>query len=299
MKFPAWVEERLRRRTQVYLLPTREGLWWLGTVLLIFLIGLGYSNNLCLALAMLLFALTVVLLLEAHFNLEGVVLRELRVEDQFLERWHGVHVQLAQGKSKERQALMLAPDGSEAPEAQRLEKHDQRYRTRWRFSRRGVFRAQHLVLSSRYPLGLFRAWSYHPCELAVWVYPRLGNSLPSLPYSLAAEQNDQASVRGEEDLAGLRPYAAGDTLSRVDWKTLARGLPLHTREFEGTSGARVQFHWPLARVDESELSAWASLLQRLNEEQRPWELVLPEGPVVDLDLAARTQLALRLLAEAP
>ena len=48
---------------------------------------------------------------------------------------------------------------------------------------------------------------------------------------------------GEEDFTGLRSYVAGDGLTRIAWKTLAREQGLQVKQFGAPQGQQLWLEW--------------------------------------------------------
>jgi uncharacterized protein (DUF58 family) len=102
---------------------------------------------------------------------------------------------------------------------------------------RGWLQAPRVRLTTRFPLGLFRAWSYWTPSSRVLVYPFPEQRAPALPMS-GAPSGDGGGHAGHEDFAGIRSYQAGDALRHLAWRQIARldpaeGGQLVTKHFEG------------------------------------------------------------------
>ena len=103
---------------------------------------------------------------------------------------------------------------------------------------RGWLRAPRVRLSTRFPLGLFRAWSYWQPDCRVLVYPFPEQDAPPLPMAGAAAVPTAAAAPGSDDFAGVRSYQPGDPLRQLAWRQIARldpelGGQLVTKHFEG------------------------------------------------------------------
>jgi uncharacterized protein (DUF58 family) len=97
--------------------------------------------------------------------------------------------------------------------------------------------APRVRLVTRYPLGLFRAWSYWQPDLQVLVYPFPEAEAPPLPMSGGARADGHGSA-GHDDFGGIRSYQSGDSLRHLAWRQIARldpalGGQLVTKHFEG------------------------------------------------------------------
>jgi uncharacterized protein (DUF58 family) len=275
MELPQWIQHRIRRKPQVYLMPTTEGLWWLATIGLLMIMGWGYTNNICLAIGMILAALTVVLLMEAHFNLDGLKIDHLVIEDQFLGHSSRIKYGWSAKKKRDRHKLILSWDGkgpSSDPDSQSSAFVGE-IASEWVFPTRGLWRQNFVVLSSRYPLGLFRAWSYHALSVEAWIYPRaLAGAITK-----KSAANDEGEARLIESSSGdepgeVRRYQEGDSPTRVAWKVLARGLGTHTKTFLGEAQELHEYHWPSGPADEELRSRLCFAIKSHYLKQERWGL---------------------------
>ncbi|MGH8476820.1 MAG: DUF58 domain-containing protein, partial [Methylococcales bacterium] len=100
-------------------------------------------------------------------------------------------------------------------------------------SRRGRFNPGTVTLSSRYPLGLFRAWSPVNFSQTLLVYPKPAKQ--SLLPQASAGAHGQANNRSPDgdDFAGFKDYVAGDSLLKIHWKAYAKGQGLLVKRFSG------------------------------------------------------------------
>ena len=134
------------------------------------------------------------------------------------------------------------------------------------------------MISTAYPLGLFRAWCYVATGHTLLVYPRPGASW-SPPGDSGERRQRGEHGRGDDDFAGLRGYRDGDPPSQIDWKSLARERGLNTRLFSGESGAPLWLDWHDAPGgdDEARLSALCRGVLDAEAAGRRYGLRTPEG----------------------
>jgi uncharacterized protein (DUF58 family) len=109
--------------------------------------------------------------------------------------------------------------------------------------RRGRLPLGRVAVESRYPLGIFRAWSYLEPAATCLVYPAPGPRLPLPEAARGDGDGERLHGPGSEDFAGLRAFRPGDSPRQIHWKSLARGMALQTREFLGASGAELWLDW--------------------------------------------------------
>jgi uncharacterized protein (DUF58 family) len=299
MKLPAWIHRRLRRKPQVYLMPTVEGWWWIGTLFILLLMGWGYTNNLCLALGMLLVAVTVVLLMEAHFNLDGIRLKSLLVEDQYQDSPAAWHLWWQAKRPRERRALLLSWDDTQGPEGefQLPAAKEGDARGPWIFHKRGHWKNSHVKLSSRYPLGLFKAWSYHAVTVEAWVYPKpFSGPVPHRWWDEGLGSSVNVESHSGDEPGDFRRYQEGDAPTRVAWKAIARGLPPHSKTFTEELSQRAFYHWPYGPVTELALGQLAHWIERHYLQQESWALQV-DGVIFKPDSGSvHRKLSLRALA---
>jgi uncharacterized protein (DUF58 family) len=124
-------------------------------------------------------------------------------------------------------------------------------------TQRGWLPLGRVMLETRFPLGLFRAWSYIEPEARCLVYPRPERSaLPPFTGEAAAGVI-HAQTSGSDDFAGLRGYQSSDSPRHIAWKAVARSDKLLTKQFAGDAAAEL---W----LDMQLLPAGLGLEQRLS-----------------------------------
>jgi uncharacterized protein (DUF58 family) len=234
---------RLTRR-HIYLLPTRHGLAFAGTLLVMLLGALNYNNNMGFALTFLLGGMGLVSIFHAYRNLAGLVLDADKVEPVFAGEpacfclWADNRGQAA------RHALSLARyQGGEEKQCNFEADQRQRVCLEVPSQRRGRLPLGRLVLASRFPLGLFRAWSYLDLAAEALVYPHPSGDLP-LPAGLpkSGGQGLRQSLRGD-DFIGYRDYQLSDSPRHVDWKIVARDRGWYIKQFGGEGSASLWLTW--------------------------------------------------------
>lgn len=105
---------------------------------------------------------------------------------------------------------------------------------------RGWLAPGRVKLSTRFPLGLFVAWSYWRPATRALVYPRPEEGAPQLPLAGGGSGNSLRAA-GNDDFAGVRNYQVGDSPRQMAWRQIARvdpaiGGALVSKHFEGGGG---------------------------------------------------------------
>ncbi|AVR95919.1 DUF58 domain-containing protein [Pseudoduganella armeniaca] len=109
--------------------------------------------------------------------------------------------------------------------------------------RRGWLDAPPVRLTTRFPLGLFGAWSTWQPDLRVLVYPFPEQDAPPLPSRGDASAEGHGTV-GLDNFAGIRSYQPGDPVRHLAWRQIARlhpsdGGQLVTKHFDGGAVAEL------------------------------------------------------------
>lgn len=260
---------------RIYILPTRYGMIYATLLFLMLLGAVNYGNNPAHLLTFLLAGLGSNAIHLTWRNLRGL-------------RLHCEGAAPVFAGEDARFVINLDADGRERPAIQlgfdedALSLVDVRGdRTRVRRLRvadlpRGLHAPGRLVVSTRYPLGLFRAWCYVDCEQPILVYPRPGPRW--MPPGGTGEQiAGETEGSGNEDFVGLRNYHPGDQPSRIDWKSYARDRGLNTRLFSGLAAAPVWIDWQHApgKDTEARLSALARAVIDADAQGRSYGLITP------------------------
>lgn len=244
-------------------MPTSAGLWWLGSVFLLMLMGWGYANNLCLALAVLLLSLSVIFLIECHFNLEGLRVERISFEDQFHGSPSPWRAQLKDLTERSRRELRLRWDGAEKFSAAIRLSSRGSAEGELVFPRPGRWLSPTLILESSYPLGLFRAWSFQHCEIQAWVYP---SPLPQGQRFAQEHAEETHSERYKISTSGDEPHESkvfepSDPFNRIDWKQFAKNRELRVRTYQETQASVFYYQWPYLDGSEKSLRQLIGLLE--------------------------------------
>jgi uncharacterized protein (DUF58 family) len=228
-------------RKRIYVLPTGFGLF-VGVMLVTMLIGgLNYNNNPALLLVFLLAGIANNSLVHAHLILSGITLKSMHAEPVFAGqalklklRFEGSGqrrrpgLQLLAGQA---QALFELAPGSEAEVILELPT-----------SRRGWLETGRVRLSTLWPLGLARAWSWLRPDERLLVYPTPDAHAPPLPESLGDGDSPRTRAHGEQP-HHLRDYRPGDMPRQIAWKASARFDKLLVREYESAVARDFVLDW--------------------------------------------------------
>lgn len=225
---------------RIFIIPTRQGFALAGVLVLMLLGDINYALSLGYVLTFLLGMVAVLSMLYAFRNLVRLQVRAGRAEPVFCGEAAAFELVFHNSGQTARYRLRLRaddgtaqvfdlPPGQETPVTLFLPTQQRGWRSGGR-----------LTLATEFPLGLFYAWSYLHFEQRCLVYPSPAER-GSLPHSLAPSPDGRLQGQDEEEFAGLRAYQAGDRLSRVAWKQLAREQGLQVKQFTSPAGEALLF----------------------------------------------------------
>ena len=258
---PASAEQPLvLTQRRIFVLPTGQGLWF-GALMSVMLLGAtNYNNSMAFMLAFLLSSVAMVSVLHTYLNLAGLRIEPAGSDPTFAGRHAVFTLQLTNSGRRRRFTLRLRTDhGSEAyTDVAPNDTH--RLTLTVPASRRGQLRLGRVTVSSRYPLGLVRAWSYVDVDVTALVYPKpWGDESPGQGggAGAAAQMTDEA---GSDDFRGLRNYHRGDSPRHIHWKSWARAEQLLTKQFQTERSPELWLDWADVRGDDelklSQLCRW-------------------------------------------
>ncbi|MFC0250790.1 DUF58 domain-containing protein [Massilia consociata] len=232
---------------RVFILPTRAGIGF-AVLLFVLLVGsINYTLGLGFALTFLALSCGLVDMVFTYRNLAHLALQPGRVPPVFAGQEAQFELHIANRAGLARYGVWVDFDdvpGGEPRHVTDIPAHGSAaVLLGVPTAARGWLRPARIVLSTRFPLGLFRAWSYWRPAAQALVYPRPEEGAPPLPAGGNADGSGRAAsaCASNDDFAGVRSYQAGDSPRQLAWRQIARldpalGGQLVTKHFEGGAG---------------------------------------------------------------
>jgi len=288
-RVPSQADVQLRQKF-IFILPTGQGALFGLAALLVLGLAIAERNPVSLLLSVLMLSLFLVNLLLSYRNLSGLRLRgqstdpeqptcrcfaggvanfTLTVEAAGRRR---THRDLLLGFYPTELQALTVPNGTSIAVTLKTPAGE-----------RGLMAPPRLILRTRYPAGLWQAWSRPDLAMSCLVYPQ--PQICALPAMAVRAQTDvygqQSASRqsGVDDFMGLRSYQSGDSRRRIAWHSLARGQGLQTKQFvpEAEPPIMLSFaHFPGLET-EAVLSCLCFQVLQLSRRGRAVGLQLPGG----------------------
>ncbi|WP_041419894.1 DUF58 domain-containing protein [Shewanella violacea] len=240
-----WLARRLPPSKQVtlahksiFILPTGFGLLWAGLILLLFILGTNYQNNLIIGLSFLLASLFNTCIIYSYKNLAGLSLSSSSSPQAYAGETLVFPVKVS-SKQAQFEVLLSYPD-NQVNVIKVIKQESQVSLLQFNNLTRGRIFPRRLKIESRYPLGLCRAWSHIDLDNQVIVF---ANPIESQSELSALETDDISHtlnrgvhVQGVDEFKGLRQHIPGESLKQVAWKQLAQGRGMLSKEFQQPQG---------------------------------------------------------------
>ncbi len=277
---PATLRARLRRwwvarlprtdlwtlgQRNIYILPTRAGALFAFTLVLMLVASINYQLNLGYVLTFLLAGAGIVSMHVTHNTLRGLTLQlrtpapgfagdAVTLEAVLTSPGHARHgVGLAfDGDDDEPVASWVdVPAGGQASA-----------RLAFVPPRRGRHAVPTLRVETRFPFGLFRAWSLWRPRAEVLAWPKPERPAAPLPPPQPRVGEPLAGARAERgEFDGVRAYQRGDALKQIVWKKAARTGELVSRDARTPASRELWLDWHAAGPGDAEaklsrLAAW-------------------------------------------
>ncbi len=285
----------------VYILPTRAG-WFFGLTLLVLLVGsINYQLNLGYLFTFALAGSALMSMHVTHANLRGLEL-SLPAGDPaecYAGRPAVLRLRLRGGRGTH-WGLLARLDGGLPATLDLQPARQVDLPLSWTPPRRGLLDWPALVVETRYPFGLWRAWSVWRPPGRLWVYPAPAEPCPPLPPARprpAATGTLHRQAGSDED-DELRPWRDGDSLRRVVWRKSRERQWTVRGAGAAPASLRLSLDWEQlpAREDEQRLCQLCAWVLRARQSAQPWELRLPGRALAAASGDEHARECLRLLA---
>lgn len=231
---------------KIYILPTRFGVMYGVLVLALLLGSVNYANNLGYLLTFFLASVGILVMYQTWFNLLNLQLNFLPVKPVFAGQKIVIEAIISNRYNRKREAIQLySKTGNNFVSEDIAAESSSQFSLALDSSTRGLMSINDLVISSQFPLGLFRAWVYINSDIKVLIYPQASSSwqVPdSVVYAISAQGSKGI---GSDDFVSHRNYRQTDSPKQVDWKIFAREKGLMTKQFGGDRSEKLWLSFDL------------------------------------------------------
>jgi uncharacterized protein (DUF58 family) len=264
----------------IYILPTKGGWVFALTLLVMLASAINYQLNLGYVLTFLLAGSGLVSIHTTHSTLRGLTLRlrppapvfagepvrlEVVMSNPGAAR-HGIGLRLVEQRRGPHPAWCDVPALGQASAGLSFVPRT-----------RGWHALPALLVETRFPFGLFRAWTHWRPAGQVLAYPQPEAGAPALPRASSTDGGLALSRQGVGgELDGVRAWRRGDTLRQIAWKKAARSGQLISRDSTTETRHELWLDWSAASGGaEARLSRLTAWVLAAEHDARVYGLRLP------------------------
>lgn len=249
----------------------QQGYLYLVLILLTFIAGVNYANNLILGFCFLVSAILCISFYLTFKQLHGLKL-EVSV-NEVGQAGHQLDLQL-HFQQAQKQPRYLWVKTSQHLEKIYISELKHSMTLSFFTEKRGRFDYPALQVYSVYPFGLVRAWTYFYLKEYSWVAPK------AAVYHAENKQHQHTFEPDMDEFRELRNFKLGDRLQAVSWKQAARGQGLYIKVFEQhNEQMNIEIHYsnmPSAQHEEK-LSLMMGLIEQCEQMQCAYAVFLPQA----------------------
>lgn len=283
---------------RIYILPTRAGISFIVILFAMFLASINYNNSLAFMLTFLLTSVSIVSILHCFRNLQGLQLHSTPPQPVFAGEPLQLPIYLFNPSPRQRLGIKLGWPKQAPLHVDLAPQQGEWLQLAMPTQQRGWHTIGKITLYTRFPLGLFHAWSHVQFDISGLAYPKPGGE-PRLPLDQALYMGAEGSHgRGSDDFIGQRPYHPGDSLRHLNWRALAREQGLLTKQFGGDRTDELTLSWQMvaALPLEMKLSQLARWILQAEQNNLRYGLELPGSRLAPGHGESHRQACLKILA---
>ncbi len=257
-------------------MPTGFGFAFGGISFVLLVMAIGYGNNLLYFFVFLLISMALVGMWLTNKNVDSFQINDILASNIFAQQENQLEVQMQNinlnsfvwdikinvfDKKKETEFSIV----------DEVQIFNKAYLT-WKPVQRGLQNSPRLMIESRFPFGMFRAWKYFDKKRQLIVYPeRKGKKTIPLGEGNPSDNDLHSHANMYGLFRDFREFQKTDTPSRIDWKRSLKHQKHFVKNFEASKEKKVLIDWDLTnnlsnfedRV--SQLALWVDLCHKNNE----------------------------------
>lgn len=285
----------------VYVFPSRFGLIYMATCLVLLLLAINYANSLIYIICFWLTSLFLLVIFVTWQNLVGLHLHSSTCPAIFVGEKANFTI-ILESQKRAYQAIYLQTKQSfdcvDCNAKSNVDAH-----LSLTAVERGELQLPRFRLSTTYPLGLISAWTYLDLNQSTLCYPKpIACPWPSTHGNLHSDDSDfeqaQQFKMGVDHYEGLQAYQPSDNINRIHWGAYAKGHGLFIKQFSQAANADTWIDFQIFPGDlETRLSHMCYWVLRLHEQGIPYGLRLGNLDLKPQHAIAHMNACLQALAQ--
>ena len=263
-------DEKTLSQRDVLVFLFQQGYLYVVLIILTFIAGVNYANNLILGFCFLISAILCISFYLTFKQLHGLQIG-LHVQDVGqVGKPLLLSLYLRQPTAQVRYLYVKTDD-----QIQQCKLTETQYKLALSFTpaERGQFQFPVVQIYTVYPFGLVRAWSYLYHRRSAWIAPQSRELTVDRKLSGTTDEPDFDEFRE------LKKFQLGDSLQAVSWKQAARGQGLYVKVFEQQENDQqldIYYEHMPSMSHEERLKMMMGIVEQCEQLKVPYQLVLPK-----------------------
>lgn len=265
---------------RIYILPTREGIIFSLLILIMLAAAINFNNSLIFFFTFLMASVAVISMYMTQQNLLGLQFSTGHIAPVFLFQTLYIPLNISSSKSRYSIAINLQDNNNNNTDSSLYTDVNLQETATVILSsathKRGYFKLNPIMISSRFPLGLFRAWANIELTNDAIIYPAPESIHNIIPQYGNETEGTNPYGKGLEDFSGFKIYQSGEPLSHIHWKAYAKEQGLLSKTFSGSSHKEYWLNWAeVSGTVEQKLSKLCQLIINAEHKGDRYGLKLP------------------------
>lgn len=250
-QFERWLARRVPSQSEhqlnsknIMIYPTRFGLGYIIFIILLFILGTNYQNNIILLFSYLLASLFISVMLHSFYNFSQLQFYSRKTQQGYAGEsirfpiyltankiHYDLNIHFTQAKLKTQiERVAQCTEGT------------QEISLAYKAEERGLFSLGRVTVFSEYSFGLFKSKAVLDFGHEAIVYPK-PISLLAGQYQFSAQPEDTNfdsyqtnNTVGTDDFFELKTFIKGESRARTAWKQLAKGQGHYSKHYQASQG---------------------------------------------------------------
>ncbi|KHF78462.1 hypothetical protein PJ15_1521 [Acinetobacter sp. neg1] len=270
----------------------KQGFLYLVLIVITFIAGINYANNLILGFCFLISAILCINFYLTFKQLHGLEIELVAPEVGQVSQPLILKILFKQSVQTVR---YLRLDWQEQEHFLYLDQTQHSLELAVLPEQRGRYKLDALKVYATYPLGLVRAWTYLYPKQKVWIAPKA--------YDWQKEHKSQLTSAQDslDEFKELRTFQHGDSYQNVAWKQVARGQGFFIKLFEAQANhqhVEIDYQQIPALGHEEKLSFMMGLIEQCEQLGDDYAVILPHARLESGQGQTQLMKARLLLAQA-
>lgn len=247
-----WLSKRVPSNFQhtlssrnIFIMPTRFGFAYLVFIVLLFLLGTNYQNNIILLFCYLLASLFITVMLHSFYNFSQLTFSSSAKQFTFAKQRAYFPIIIKSDKNHFDLNFQFPAQTSLSTKVnlEHCPIGESQVLLPFYAERRGVYNVGRVKVFSEYSLGLFVTWAMLDFSHQLVIFPQPKKLNTHHNYLSALDESDQSdnayqqTTVGIDDFAELKNYISGESRARIAWKQFARGQGKLSKHYQNQQGS--------------------------------------------------------------